>query len=110
MKKDRKIFIVIVIVTVIFVSFLIWRSGQENTQTVFSFTCANKKTLNAIFVPQAVSLTLSNGKHFTLKQSVSASGARYTDLAESVVFWNKGNTAYLEENNVATYSDCVVTP
>jgi len=110
MKKQRKIFSVIVVVTVIFVSFLIWRSRPHDTQALFTFTCANNKTISAIFVPQAVSLTLSGGRHLTLSQGISASGARYTNLDQSIVFWNKGNIASIEESGVATYKDCTVTP
>lgn len=108
MKKDRKIFVVVAIVAVILVSFLIWRSGQNDTQTIFTFSCADKKAIKAVFTPQKVSLTLSNGKRLNLNQAVSASGARYTTLDGSTVFWNKGDTAFIEENGVATYSDCKV--
>jgi membrane-bound inhibitor of C-type lysozyme len=37
---------------------------------------------------------------------VSGSGARYANSNESFVFWNKGNTAFIEENGKTTYSNC----
>ena len=43
-------------------------------------------------------------------QTVSASGARYANADQSFVFWNKGQTAFIEENGKQTYSGCVVTP
>jgi membrane-bound inhibitor of C-type lysozyme len=108
MKKDRKIFIVIGLVAVILVSFLIWCSAEApDLRTIFTFTCAKGKTVQAIFIPEAVSLKFSDNRSMVLKQKMSASGARYANLDESVVFWNKGNTAFIEERGVATFTDCI---
>ena len=43
-----------------------------------------------------------------LPQTISASGARYANDDESIVFWNKGNTAFITENGPdnITYKDC----
>ena len=41
-----------------------------------------------------------------LPQARSASGARYANANESVVFWNKGDTAFIDENGKSTYSGC----
>lgn len=109
MKKDRKIFIVVGIVAVILVSFLIWRSADApHIQTIFTFKCEKGKTIGASFNPEKVSLRLSGGRTLTLDQGVSGSGARYTNLDGSIVFWNKGETAFLEESGVETYSNCVI--
>ncbi len=108
MKKDRKIFVIVAIVAIVLVSFLIWRSGQRDTQTVFTFSCVGKKTISAVFRPDSVSLTLPKGRELNLRQDTSASGARYRNLDGSIVFWNKGETAFIEENGVATYTDCTV--
>jgi membrane-bound inhibitor of C-type lysozyme len=42
-----------------------------------------------------------------LPQAPSASGARYANGDESIVFWNKGNTAFIEEGGRTTYQGCV---
>jgi membrane-bound inhibitor of C-type lysozyme len=56
-----------------------------------------------------VELTLSDGRKLALPQAVSASGARYANADESVVFWNKGRTAFVEEAGKQTYTGCAQT-
>jgi len=73
------------------------------------FACAAGKSIDATFVngpSSSVRLVLSDGRKLTLPQAMSASGARYADRDESVVFWNKGNTAVLEERGATTYEGC----
>ena len=53
-----------------------------------------------------VALTLSDGRKMTLPQTISGSGIRYANSDESIVFWSKGETAFITENNVETYSNC----
>jgi membrane-bound inhibitor of C-type lysozyme len=57
-----------------------------------------------------VSLTLSDGRKLTLPQAMSGSGARYANAGESVVFWNKGNTSFIEEKGKTTYDGCSTKP
>ncbi len=74
------------------------------------FACDAGRTIAAEFVdaPQPrVRLTLSDGRALTLPQAVSASGARYADVDERIVFWNKGDTAFLDEAGRSTYTGCV---
>lgn len=56
-----------------------------------------------------VSLALSDGRRFDLPQTVSGSGIRYADKAEAIVFWSKGNTAFVQEGpaQTETYTGCV---
>lgn len=110
MKKDSKIFVVVVMVAILLVSFLIWRKGVHEGDTKVFFACANEKGVKATFTSQQVSLALSSGREITLSQVTSASGARYANADQSFVFWNKGQTAFIEENGTTTYSNCVVTP
>lgn len=73
------------------------------------FVCDGKKTIGAVFIngPQSsVSLTLSDGRKVLLPQAMSGSGARYASAHHAFVFWNKGNTAFVEENGRATYTGC----
>ena len=46
----------------------------------------------------------------SLPRAISASGARYAKADESIVFWNKGDTAFVTEGTPAeeTYSNCVL--
>jgi len=81
-------------------------SGIINTAT---FSCTGDKTIQALFFEDKVELTLSDGRHMLLLQAISASGARYANTEESFVFWNKGNTAFIEEGNKTTFKDCITT-
>ena len=87
-----------------------------------TYTCKNGKTIKADFykgeqipvkpgempIPTgSVDLKLSDGRTLTLPQTISASGIRYANKDESFVFWSKGNTAFITENNTETYSNCV---
>ncbi|KAF0105170.1 MAG: Protein of unknown function periplasmic [Rhodospirillaceae bacterium] len=52
---------------------------------------------------------LSDGRKFSLPQTVSGSGIRYADSSGTFVFWSRGNTAFVEEGSsqTVTYRDCV---
>ena len=74
------------------------------------FACAGGKSIDATFAnapSSSVSLVLSDGRKLTLPQAMSGSGARYANACESIVFWNKGDTAFVEENGKTTYEACV---
>ena len=73
------------------------------------FACAGGRTIDATFVngpSSRVRLVLSDGRKLDLPQAMSASGARYANADESFVFWNKGNTAFIEEKGKTTYDGC----
>ena len=70
------------------------------------FTCDGSEALKAVFTDYAVRLTLSDGRSIHVPQTTSASGARYSNPDDSFVFWNKGDTAFVEERGARTYSDC----
>jgi membrane-bound inhibitor of C-type lysozyme len=75
-----------------------------------SFSCQGGRKIQAQFVTGArpsVTLTLSDGRHLILPQALSGSGARYANPDESVVFWNKGRTAFINEGSKQTYSGCL---
>jgi membrane-bound inhibitor of C-type lysozyme len=73
------------------------------------FACNDGKSIDATFVngpASRVRLVLSDGRMLTLPQALSGSGARYANADESLVFWNKGNTAFIEEKGKTTYDGC----
>jgi membrane-bound inhibitor of C-type lysozyme len=75
-----------------------------------SFRCDGGKTIEARFINGAqsrVELTLSDRRTLKLPQAMSGSGARYANADESIVFWNKGNTAFIDEKGTTTYAGCV---
>ncbi len=71
------------------------------------FACAKGKTIAASFFDSSVGLTLSDGRRLTLPRARSADGARYANPDESFVFWNVGDTAFIQEEGTTTYADCV---
>lgn len=78
------------------------------------FACANNISIATTFTntdnPEnnTIDLNINNGERkMTLNQVVSASGARYANEDESFVFWNKGNTAFIEENGEIIIDNCV---
>jgi membrane-bound inhibitor of C-type lysozyme len=72
-----------------------------------TFMCAAGKSITAGFSAEIVTIALSDGRTYTLEQTVSASGARYANDGDQIVFWNKGNTAFVEENGTTTFTDCI---
>lgn len=78
-----------------------------------TFSCEGSKTIIATFYPtddKFVDLKLSDERSISLPRVVSASGARYAKEDETLVFWNKGDTAFITEGKdaVQTFSKCVV--
>lgn len=76
------------------------------------FACAEGKVIDATFYNRFVHLEFGWQKTLYLPQTISASGARYANSDESVVFWNKGDTAFItgSDPNNPIYKDCVTTP
>ncbi len=56
-----------------------------------------------------VVVQLSDGRKFSLPQTLSGSGIRYADSSGTFVFWSKGDTSFVEEGSsqTVTYRDCV---
>lgn len=81
----------------------------QDPSTTATFVCGDDKSIMAKFYPDEVALKLSDGRTFVLPQVISGSGARYANKDESIVFWNKGNTAFVTENSDdnITYNNCV---
>ncbi|MDR3558143.1 MAG: MliC family protein [Candidatus Pacebacteria bacterium] len=84
--------------------------SDASSTAVYTYSCDGDKSITATFhLPQDdfVNINLSDGRHFILAHVVSADGARYANANEQIVFWNKGDTAFLTENGTTTYSGCV---
>ena len=80
----------------------------ETPVATATFKCQGGKSIEATFYASSVSLTLSDGRSLTVPQAMSGSGARYANKDETLVFWNKGDTAFVTEGNDGkdTYSGC----
>lgn len=75
-----------------------------------TYSCAAGKTVHAIYRKQEVELLLSDGRHLTVPQAISGSGARYASTDEAFVFWNKGTNAFITEGSSTTFADCAEAP
>ncbi len=95
--------------------------STSTAQTIgpVTFACAQGKTIQASFSnspsgTSTVALALSDGRAFTLPQTISADGGRYANAEETFVFWTRGNTAFISEGNqnvsspAMTYTGCIV--
>lgn len=128
--KKSAVFIIVAVITIIVISLIGWQYfkptkivSQPALVGQASYLCQNGKTVEAKYyqgsavsvkpsempVPNGqVELELSDGRQLTLPQTISASGIRYANADESLVFWSKGNTAFITESGgQQTYSDCV---
>lgn len=50
-----------------------------------------------------------DGSITPVTQTMAASGVRYATADESLVFWMKGETAFIEQAGQTTYQDCTAT-
>lgn len=73
------------------------------------YKCKDNKTIDATFFTDYADIKLSDSRNLKLNIATSASGARYANENETIVFWNKGNTAFMEESGKTTFADCVET-
>ena len=117
MKKLSIAVVIVIIISVI--GFLLSQNNkkvsvvEKPTEGIINsvvFNCAENKNIKAVFYASKVDLGLSDGRNMSLPQAMSASGARYANADESFVFWNKGDTAFVEEGSQTTFKDCSITP
>jgi len=135
MKTKNIIIWIIVLIVIVVVVIIVWPhiqppvvsapAGKQPTGQLVAtaiFSCDGKKTIKAAFyagtstpltdpnrppVPGgSVALTLSDSRNMTLPHVISADGGRYANADESIVFWNVGDTAFITENNIKTYTNC----
>lgn len=85
-------------------------SLKETLVSTAEYSCDMDKTIKASYYEEGkVKLVLSDGRNLELPLALSASGARYANADESIVFWNKGNTAFITEGSDTnqTYTNCL---
>ncbi|MEI6581071.1 MAG: MliC family protein [bacterium] len=114
--KFSQIIAIILFVTVFFTGILIGKKTERGAIIGWQiakakFVCADKKSIEATFYKNFVHIETNSLGALYLPQAISASGARYANTDESIVFWNKGNTAFITEGdqNNPAYKDCVAS-
>lgn len=132
----NKIAVGVILICIFLIGTFLWfQSGNSikkttNTATTkvqeinASYSCNGGKIIDATFIkgePKTVksgepplpggkvNLILNDGRNITLSQTISADGSRYANKDESFVFWSKGNSALILENNIENnYKGCMV--
>ncbi|MEI6810894.1 MAG: MliC family protein [Candidatus Nomurabacteria bacterium] len=108
-QKYTRLFILLLIIALIFVAGYLLIDKDTAQKDVYTFNCENNKSIIATFYPTKdtkVDLALSDGRKISLPHAISASGARYANADEKIVFWNKGTTAFITEGTSTTYTNC----
>ncbi|MDE1874590.1 MAG: MliC family protein [Patescibacteria group bacterium] len=114
MKKTTIASVVIVAIAILAIIAFVSRSGLDNDTTgTISYFCGAKQ-IDAAFDDKAATAQLSDGRSFTLLETMSADGARYEATSTGsngaktdIVLWTKGDSALLTENGRPTYMNCV---
>ena len=85
--------------------------AEEPISTV-SYACKDSKTIEASYFDGRVEIELGDGRAMTLPQTPSGSGIRDADQGETIVFWSKGDEAFVTEGAAEemTYADCKEQP
>ncbi|MFA6339158.1 MAG: MliC family protein [Candidatus Paceibacterota bacterium] len=127
----KKTFLSLAVLILILVALLFWKNNNQPTPkppadtTNFiaeaDYQCNGGKQIKASYfkspavptnpeeppIPTGkVELVLSDGRQLTLQQTISGSGIRYATSDESLIFWSKGENAFIVENNIETYTNC----
>jgi len=85
-------------------------TDDSSGDQTYTYSCDGEKNMSATFhLPKDdfANVNLSDGRHFILAHAISADGARYANANESIVFWTRGETAFMQENGTTTYSGCI---
>jgi len=77
--------------------------ARMSAQTV-DYYC-QEGAIVANYASSSVDLSFSDGRTMTLPQTMAGSGIRYA--SGTIVFWSKGNNAFVTEKDSTTYSNCV---
>ncbi|HWA64444.1 MAG TPA: MliC family protein [Candidatus Paceibacterota bacterium] len=126
MKKYIFLSIAIVLAAAVAWALLYARGNFGKLIAQVSYACSGGKTIEASLyegkstpgqgpdqppIPGgSAKVSLSDGRKFTLRQTISADGVRYANADESFVFWTKGDGALILENgNQKDYTDCIQT-
>lgn len=114
--KHRAVIVAVIILFLAIAILAVWPDVRRAPDTekksdqiiaTVTYQCADGKSVHAVYTADSVQLELSDLRALTLPQTVSASGARYANANENFVFWNKGNTAFIQEDNTLTFTDCL---
>ncbi|MBP9711340.1 MAG: MliC family protein [Candidatus Pacebacteria bacterium] len=117
----KKIVLVVLVLAVAAGAYWYGVGTSRSVVADVAYVCTEGKTIHATYyegkkievapgeqpVPTgSVDVVLSDGRSMTLPQTLSASGIRYANQDESLIFWSKGSGAFVVEGDAETYSGC----
>ena len=105
---NKKILFIILIIAVIIIAvgiyYWIYQLKDDNT---FSFVCPSGNEIKISYHEKSDSASLFvEGEKYELNQVISASGARYANADETVVFWEHQGKATVEIDGETIYKEC----
>lgn len=113
MKKETIALLIFIYAFAFFTGFVLGQSYQEKlfeerepTSSAI-YRCDDNKFIIADYFDKEVTLRLSDNRLIMLPQTISASGVRFADENEVFVFWNKGDTAFIDELGEQTFINCI---
>ncbi|MBW7984376.1 MliC family protein [Enterobacillus tribolii] len=83
------------------------RGGNEAPEKL-SYQCGTMPLTVSLDKAKSEVSFIMDGTPLTLPQTVSASGARYSN--GTYTFWSKGNKAFIERNDKVVVDDCTLQP
>lgn len=82
-------------------------SESDTEMKEYTFTCSDDtEGLVTFNLVNNTALVNVDGKTQNLKVGMTGSGVRYTNIDESYVFWNKGDSAFIQMNGKTIHDDC----
>lgn len=108
-----------IVVTILVIGGIIWAHNQapvdmsvpqEVKNDVVFYDQATGETVPASFGASSVTFTSKTLGTMTFPQAMSASGARYANADESIVFWNKGDSVFITQNGTIIFNGSTGTP
>ncbi|MDD4363495.1 MAG: MliC family protein [Atribacterota bacterium] len=89
--------------------FLIAELTKKDQENVFLFSCPDGPVVQINYNEKGDSAILTIGKKdYHLNRTISASGARYTDNEETVIFWEHQGEAMIEIENKVIFQHCIL--
>lgn len=105
-----------IVAIVLFVGIFIWGfclGRKYQTETILGkpinrtvFVCPDGEKIYTDFYDREVYMNLKGFGTLYLRQTISASGARYANKDESIVLWNKGDTVFLQKDGKTVMDNC----
>jgi len=103
----------IVLILVIALGAFFWiyfsnsRIAENNNENVFFFSCSDGVEIKISYEKDTESaILLIEEEEYTVNRVISASGARYANNNETIIFWEHQGEVMVEINGEKIYQDC----